>query len=224
MNKDLCFILCSESQYDYARRMRKNGQTYKEIQQVIGRASTTIRNWTKDIKLTEQQKNYIQRQGFQKNSIFWRNKRIEYFEKGEKLAEQYKNDSLFCLCCGLYWGEGTKSKGSLDIANTDLYMLKLWKQFLKRYLNINDQQIHIRIYCQPTDQLNQYDIEEYWLKNMDVLRNKLHKTTIIQYKYNNKNKFPYGVCHLTVYGTQYLYTVLGAIKHLGNIQDENIWL
>ena len=61
-----------------------------------------------------------------------------WINEADKFFEIYKNDPLFLLGIGLYWGEGFKRGRQLGIVNSDFNLLNIWINWHKTYIpNIN---------------------------------------------------------------------------------------
>ena len=48
----------------------------------------------------------------------------------------------------LYWGEGYKAgNGAVDFANSDPVMIKVFMNFLRKICGVNENKLHIYLYC-----------------------------------------------------------------------------
>ena len=226
IKNQVSLLIKTQSLKERSIDLRIEGLTYKQISDQLNVPPTTIRNWTGDIKLTERQKQTNKNNGFKQMSNFWHNKRLQYQQEGIDLAKKYINNKLFTLMCGIYWGEGNKptnrnkSKGGLELSNTDIEMIKLWINFLKQFFNIDKNLITFRIYYSPNNIMSIEQAEEYWLKNLNL---KNLKKVLLYKKKLTYNNHPYGVCHVAIYSTQYLFQMIGAMKYVAGLENTDKW-
>ncbi len=73
------FFIKTMSLTDSAILFREKGLTYKEISDKLNVPLMTVCNWTRHIKLTDEQKQVIKTNCFKKVSDFWLNKRLSKF-------------------------------------------------------------------------------------------------------------------------------------------------
>jgi hypothetical protein len=76
-------------------------------------------------------------------------------------------------------------------------------------------------------QERQREIEDFWLGLLSLTRSNLRKSTVNRYsKYSQKkrrNKLTYGTCRVSVYDTQLVQHIHGAIQEYGGFEREE-WL
>ena len=65
-----------------------------------------------------------------------RKRRQRWQAEARLLWEQWRNDPLFLLGIGLYWGEGHKSPRSshLRLSNSDIHLLRVWVAWCQRFM------------------------------------------------------------------------------------------
>lgn len=106
-----------------------------------------------------------------------------------------KEQQLFGLGIGIYWGEGDKTNPhSSRVANTDPRLIKVFIRFLKKICQLENRKIRYSIVC-----FNDSDTDEckfYWAKQLGISTNKFGKIVQIpsQGKGTYKRKSKYGVC------------------------------
>lgn len=59
---------------------------------------------------------------------------FKWQKEAESLYIEYKNDPLFILGVGLYWGEGSKISEGLQISNSDPNFLRVWVSWHKKFV------------------------------------------------------------------------------------------
>ena len=106
---------------------------------------------------------------------------------------------LYGLGLGIYWGEGTKtSTHSLRVSNTDVGIIKTFRQFLLNICGLRQNKITYSIVS--FNDIDPNVARRYWSKELGILPEKFGKITIIpkQGKGTYKKKSTFGVCTLQV--------------------------
>ena len=215
--------------------LRKEGKSVREITEILGVSKGSVSIWVRDIKLTEEQElNLLERNN--KNPGRFNGARInkeKFLEirkkyQGEGCEEAKKRDWLFVAGCMLYWGEGSKTKNSVILVNSDPYLLKIFINFLYKCFNIKKEEINISINCYLDSGLTISEIEKYWIDKLGLNQEKLRKA-LINHRPNSSihqgkgRKLSYGVCRVVVYRTDIVQKILGAIQEIGNFSKPD-WL
>lgn len=136
------------------------------------------------------QKSTLPKPNFKKLRIEkWEEEAIEIFNK-------YKNDALFMLGIGLYWGEGSKSNNCLEICNSDSGVIKNWMKWCKTYIPNRKFQYKLNIH-ETSDKENALS---FWEKNCTISEVKVYNLKKRTTKADNKvlNKMPNGVMYVRV--------------------------
>jgi hypothetical protein len=126
----------------------------------------------------------------------------------------------------LFWAEGKKNRNYLSLVNSDPDMLTFYMRFLRECLHIDDEDVVVHINCYSNNGLTVEDVENYWLKILQLPRTCLRKTVAnLPPKSSNQRgrKLPYGVCAISVYKTCLVQHVYGAIQEYTGI-DKPQWL
>lgn len=217
-----------------ARDLRsKNGLPIKEISKILNVAKSTVSLWVRDIALSEEQHNSLRL----KNPIYNRqlNGRLNKTKKHALLRGEYRKDGIKKACennilhaigCMLYWGEGSKSdRYSVGMANSDPYLLKLFKKFLNECYDVKDSDITLHIHCHTNSIIEISDIEKYWINMLSLSPSNLRKTIVNNIsKYSKRkrtNNLKYGTCHLNVHNVKIKQSIIGAIEGYGGFIQES---
>ncbi len=216
-----------------AREYRKQGKSTTWIAKELGVAISSVSLWTHDIVLTEEQQENIlysdarkeaQKKGAEANVIKHRNLRIQYQEEGRIKARE--GDLLHQGGCMLYWGEGAKSRHSVNLVNSDVDMMIYFMRFLREALEVKDEDIKMRINAYLGNGLSEDDIINYWLDALKLSDANLNKCSFDKQPSSSKqirNKLPYGMCEINVNNTQLSMHIYGAIQEYANF-DKLEWL
>jgi len=218
-----------------AREFRKEGKSIREITRLLNVAKSSVSVWVRDIKLTkEQELNLIERNngnsGPYIGSSANKEKNLEirkkYQEEGK--IEARKKEWLFVAGCMLYWGEGSKRRNTVGLANSDPYLLKLFLKFLYNYFDVKKEEISVFLQYHVDDgQTNEY-YENFWLKELNLTKENLCKSNIDHRPRTSVHKGKgrkclYGCCTVFVYRTDIVQKIYGGIQEIGGFEKEN-WL
>ncbi len=217
-----------------ARRLRReDGMAITDICKQLSVAKSSVSMWVRDIVLTEEQKATLHQQhyaywaqirGAHTNAIQGRERRLSYQQEGRQKARE--GDALHLAGCMLYWGEGAKTKNELALGNSDVDLLITYVQFLNESLNVDKNNIVIRVYCYLENGITQSEIEDYWLTKLNLPRESLRKTITNLQPISSQQKgrkLKYGTCKISVYSTHLLQHVFGAIQEYAGIEKSE-WL
>ena len=132
------------------------------------------------------------------------NYRLEYEIQLKRQAalsfEQYKNDLLFVAGIMLYWAEGKTTKNevyNLELNNSNPNLLKLYCNFLRKYLNIKDSLFRVRLFLYPD--LDERKVKLFWSKLLNFPLSQFIKSYICKIRSTiTKNKLQYGTCSVYI--------------------------
>lgn len=122
----------------------------------------------------------------------------------------------------LYWAEGTKSRNTATVGNSDPHLLRLFSRFLVECLGVrrDDFVIHLNVYL--GNGLSLEDVERYWLDLLDLPPSCLRKHSVDFRPTSSSGskiaKLPYGVCSVRVHSTRVVQHIYGAIQEYAGIE------
>lgn len=128
----------------------------------------------------------------------------------------------------LYWAEGTKGKNTAALCNSELPMVRLFKDFLVECLGVGDDRFTVSLNVYLNNGLSIDEIEAYWLDGLDLPRSCLRKHTVdhtpTSSSGRSKRKLRHGVCTLSVLrSTGILHHIFGAVQEYAGF-DQPDWL
>jgi hypothetical protein len=127
----------------------------------------------------------------------------------------------------LYWAEGGKTRNQVRITNSDPEVLRFFLRFLRTYFSVADEKVRITCHLFADHLSRQFEIEQFWLDELELPRASLGKSVVNVYsKYSKKkrqNRLPYGTCRLVVSRTAIVQHIFGAIQEYGGF-DRPEWL
>lgn len=127
----------------------------------------------------------------------------------------------------LYWAEGSRSRNSIQFANSDPALATLFVGFLRKYFALESDALRIECHLFADHIQRQQDIEQFWLDTLELPRSSLRKSTVNVYsKYSKKkraNKLPYGTVRICVHSTRVVQSIYGSIQEYGGFERPE-WL
>ena len=186
------------------RALRKEGKPLNEIVTLTGCSKGSASTWTRDIELTEEQKERISGnsrkghwKGRQKIKEMRRQRWASYHAEAEQEWEHLKKDSIFMFGLALYVGEGGKTEPNVvSLGNCDPRVLCKTKGFFLQ-CGVPDERLRAHIVIHDDQSVEA--AERYWLRHLGLLESQFQKTTVVVSKASKRKKGniqPYGTCNL----------------------------
>ena len=186
---------------DLAFELRKNGKSYRDIQQQLGISRSTLCDWFKDIPWSQHLK-------AQKTSVTWkpqhmqrmRTARLQKLEnlykdmsiQAAREYERYRKEPLFWAGLMAYAGEGDKrTKHLIRITNTEAYIHRIFVLFVEKYLLFPKEYIKLALLLYP-DHIES-TCKEVWSNALSIPKENFHKSHVLQGKEKVK-RLQYGIC------------------------------
>lgn len=177
-----------------AIKLRREGQTYSEILDVIPVAKSTLSLWLREVCLSKKQTQKItqkridgQKRGAQAQKNKRVNKQKEIIESAQYDIKSISNRELWLIGIALYWAEGSKSKEhntsvGISFSNSDPNMIYIFIEWLRRCLGIDDKDIITSLYIHELHKHRTKDILDIWGKKINK------PLSFFKYVYYKKNK------------------------------------
>ena len=204
-----------------AIELRLSGNSYSHIKELLKVGKGTLSDWLKDVKLSSQQlekinkdslakrvENYIETVRLRRKKIF----ETSYRDQKNKLLPLNTRD-LLVAGLFLYLGEGSKSSHSrIQITNTDPAIIKFSIFWMAKILNIDVTRIRVQLHL-----YSNMDIENelnFWQNITRLKRNQFIKPyikTTSSLKIDHPS-FGHGTCNLYTCDTKLKRNILAGIK------------
>ena len=197
-----------------AIQLRQEGLTYSEILKKVPVAKSTLSEWLRSVKLAKRQFQKLtdkKKISALRGSAARKNQRIENEKiiKSNAFAEIGKISDREEWLCGvmLYWAEGAKQKETdvsvgIKFSNSDSIMLIFFKYWLKKYLNVTDDDIVIELYLHENFKAKKDFYVNYWSEKLNYPIDKFDKIYFKKNKINtlrkNVNENYYGQINMRV--------------------------
>lgn len=128
----------------------------------------------------------------------------------QKLSK--KERELLIAAIMLYYGEGAKTRWTVDFANSDPQLLKVFFKFLINICGIDTKRVRFYLYCFSNQNVN--SLIQFWCSQLGVKRNQFTKPYIRSTLNKGKRTMPYGVLHIRYSDKRLLEKILLLGKEL----------
>lgn len=217
-----------------ACKLRKQGKSVKEIAKILSVSSGSVSIWTRDIELTQAQRNYLQERqivsghkgrmlGAESNREKKRARLQEAESDAKKEIVALSKEALFYIGLGLYWGEGVKaSDGTLAVTNSDARVIQLMIRWLTECFCVERERISARVYISDLHRDREEIITRYWMRTLHLPRAQFKKMIFLNKGkkiYENHNMY-YGVLTLRIArGSGIQYRILAQIARVAEVSN-----
>lgn len=186
---------------ELGRDLRRLGLSYGEIMELIPVKKSTLATWCRDVRLSEEQIEALKlrrpstRRGVPRDTQRKRRKVVELIGAQAILeAEHLVNDPFWTAGVSMYWGEGSKTKKQLAVANADPAVLRMFKRWAIEFLP-PDRGWRARLNLHADN--DELGARLWWARQLDLPLQDFTKTYIKpDGTGHRKNHLPYGVCTL----------------------------
>lgn len=183
--------------------LRKNGLSYKEIQQEIPVSKGLLSGWFKHLDLTQEEIKFLesriierQNTGRIQAALSNRKRRMERenlnFELAKEAFKEYKNDPIFIMGICLYWAEGAKKTNNFQFINSDKDMILFMYNWVQKYLKIGKENIKCRLFTHKV--IGSENHLGFWSGLLNLEKSKFQKITFKPTKHKVKKNPDYKGC------------------------------
>ena len=201
--------------------LRKKGLSYREIRGKIPLAKSTVSDWCKDIKLTEEQIARLEQlkkngsyAGSLKGSKVNQKRRAIEIQQIKKAAKSevplLLKEKLWIAGLMLYWAEGHKSR-KVGISNSDPNVIEFLMEWLRVCCNVGDSRFkpHLNLHSGQ----NEDEIKEFWSKTIKLPKEQFGKSYIKEEGTGHRKNILYrGTLRVDICNLNLLYKILGWIE------------
>lgn len=169
-----------------ARKLRSLGKSIKGIAKELDVSQGTISLWCRDVKLTQDQINELERHARDpfygkrlENSLKQQRLRQEktqfLLEAGVKDIGLLSKRELFIAGSALYWAEGFKKESQAGFCNSDPVMIKFFIKWLIDCFGYEKANIRLRVGINEYFENRTKEIENYWSNLLGIPLNYFQK-------------------------------------------------
>lgn len=192
-----------------ARKLRGQGWSIKAIEKELQVSRSSVSLWVRDVKLTRKQFDRLylnKRTGQLKGSIIAAMNKIKdreeitakLMEEGRKEVGKLSKRDKFMIGVALYAGEGAKTDGSVDFANSDPKLISFMMNWIRDFCSVPEKKFRGSLYLH--DNLDKIKAKQFWSKLTGIPLSQFTKTYIVKNnpKRLRKVKHIHGVFRITV--------------------------
>lgn len=217
--------------------MRRDGVSIKRIAVTVGVSPSSVLHWTRDIELSPEQlrRNSHGPRGPQgQEAIARRVAAVRRTRRERRLRWQREGRARARLAeplhfggCMLYWAEGSKERNSASLCNSDLNMVRFFRNFLTRCFDVPDDRFRLSLHVYLGNGLSLAEIEHRWTEALELPGScaRKHRVNPLPTSSSGRrtNKLPLGVATLKVHNTAIVQHIFGAIQEYGGFEEPR-WL
>lgn len=215
--------------YPEVVRLRKLGQSYREIAKQLDISKNSVSRWCKNLELPEIAKKIIEKKTKRTKyflEAYNRQKHERVVLENKEIREDFNNRikpitdyELLLLGAALYWGEGCKRHASgisyVSLVNSDPDMIKIFLRFVKEILEIPENRLKLRIQIHPN--IKKEEAINYWSNVVKIPPERFYIIKQISRASLGrmpKNLLPFGTMEIRVYSRQKFFEIMGMIDGL----------
>lgn len=187
-----------------AEELRRQGYSYKLIEEKLGISRSTMSYWFKDQpfipngEVLARMKNGPAKVGIQRHNARVQEIKIQR-EQGIKEIGHLSERDLWLLGIGIYIGEGSKSSEIIRVSNADPAVIRLAVKWLQETCGLTANNLAVRLHLYPDN--DEEGCLQYWQEVTGLPRKNFRRSTIDTRKDKQKAKIrilPHGTAHVTV--------------------------
>ncbi len=190
----------------HATQLRSKGFSILRIAKRLGVTKGTVSLWVRHIRLTLEQQQYLLEKVRRGRVVAGRRsaaishlaalKRKEIWRK-EADAHwcKLREDALFMIGLGLYWGEGAKATKALSLCNSDPGVHRVWRDWMRQF--VPDGQIRYTVIIHQG--INRTSTVAFWQTQLGIADDMLVSVTASRVqKKNGQHKLAHGTLTQTL--------------------------
>jgi predicted DNA-binding protein YlxM (UPF0122 family) len=113
----------------------------------------------------------------------------------------------------LYFGEGAKTGSTVDLANSDPKIIKIFLKFLRKIFCVDEKKLRFYLYCFSSQ--NPENLKKYWGEELNVSLDKFTKPYVREVRASKMSRIsPYGVLHVRYNDKRLLEKILSLCSDL----------
>jgi len=196
-----------------ARELRARNMTLQDIATELGVAKSSVSLWVRDVDFTPSKR----RTGPHRRPHPAHEAKVAQIaaldEEGIQRLGTLTDDAFFVAGIALYAGEGSKTDGVVKFANTDAGMVRFYCAWLRRFFEIDEARLHVRVYLHEGLDLDA--AERHWSEVTCVPRAQFWKAyRAVADPTIRRNKHEFGCVYVTYGCSLTLRRIMGLVRAL----------
>lgn len=156
-----------------ARELRARSWTLQEIADELGVAKGSVSVWVRDVEFTPKPR----QPGAHRRPHPWIARKeaeiAELRDEGRRRIGRMSDQELLIAGTALYAGEGAKTDGVVHFANSDPRMIALFCNWLRRFFEVDESRLRIRLYLH--EGLDLCTAIEFWSELTGIPETQFHQ-------------------------------------------------
>lgn len=198
--------------------LRQEGKSITYIAGTLGVAKSSVSNWVKVVKLSDNQLSTLRNNSHTTVAIEKRrlarltneeNKRQLIINAAYKNIKGLSLKELWLIGIMLYWAEGGKTQRLVRFSNGDPEMIRIMMKFFRLVCKVPESKFRGYIHIHPT--LDHLQAEAYWSNIASIPKEQFFKTYRKKNisSNNKRNSLPFGVFDIYVLDTKLFLKISG---------------
>jgi Homeodomain-like domain len=198
---------------EQARALRAKAWTLAEISAHLGVHKSSVAKWVRDVDFTESTGRF----GAHRRSHPWHEAKLEQIERlnaeGEQRIGTLSSREFLVAGVALYAGEGSKTGHEVKFANTDPLMVEFFCAWLRRFFDIDESRVRVRVYLHQGLDLDA--AEAHWSEVTGVPRRQFGKAyRAVPNPTIRRTKHAFGCVYVRYACSRTLRAIMGLIRAL----------
>ena len=188
-----------------AIKLRKKGLSYNEIKKEINVAKSSLSLWLRNIELNPEHRKRLYTKQIKilaRGPSSQRERRAREIENivseaKSEIAFPLSSESLKLMGAMLYWAEGRKMKGGMELTNSDPLLILFFVRWIDKVFQIPAKDLRMRLNIYP--QQKERKIKKFWSELTGIPLDNFRKSFIKPAnKFFKKNTLYYGTARIEV--------------------------
>jgi transcriptional regulator with XRE-family HTH domain len=129
-----------------ARELRAQSWTLHDIATELGVSKSSVSLWVRDVDFVPNPRRTARRRGPNKLQLAKQAEIDSLLEEGRLRVGQLSEREFLMAGVAVYWGEGSKTDGSVKLANSDPAMIDFFLRWLRHFFIIDESRLRIWLY------------------------------------------------------------------------------
>jgi transcriptional regulator with XRE-family HTH domain len=196
-----------------ARALRAQNRTLADIAQALGVSKSSVSLWVRDVPFTAT----LRLRGPHRRPHPARDAKLRQIEElnrvGVERLGQLGDQAFLVAGAALYAGEGSKTDGEVNFANSDPDVVRFFCAWLRRFFPIDETRLRVRVYLH--EGLDLEAVERYWSRLTDVPLSRFRKSyRAVPDPSIRRNKHEYGCVYVRYTRTKTHRQIMGLVRAL----------
>ena len=195
-----------------AKELRNEGKSIKWIARELGAAQSSVSLWCRDIKLSQEQLQVLQRNFHDPyygkrldNALRQQKERLDTIKRllgeGKRQVGKLTKRELFLVGAALYWAEGFKKDSQAGLGSSDPAMMQFYVKWLRDCFGYTTDDLLFRVTINAEHEYRIDEVVAYWAKLFGVPTTVFQKPFFQHVKWKKQYEHPeeyFGVLRVRV--------------------------